>query len=191
MAQKRPDWTALYETASGQEGHFTTAQAADAGYSAPLMTYHVRKGRFVRVLRGVYRLVQFPVGEHEDLVALWLWTGRQCVFGFETALALHELSGALPAKVHLILPVSWRGRRLRIPANAVCAHADVADHERAWIGCFPATTPARTIRDCAAAHVAPDLVRQAVDEGLRRGLFVRADVAAATSYLATFNARSA
>jgi predicted transcriptional regulator of viral defense system len=186
MATKQPNWNTLYEIAAGQDGHFTTAQAGEAGYSAPLVAYHLRKGRFVRVLRGVYRLVQFPAGEHEDLVALWLWSGREGVFGFETALALHELSDVLPSRVHLILPESWRGRRLRVPARVVCVHADVADSDRAWVGCFPVTAPARTIRDCATAHVAPDLVRQAVDEGRRRGLFARADVETVERYLATF-----
>ena len=31
----------------------------------------------------------------------------------------------------------------------------------------------RTIRDCTAAHVAPDLVAQAVRDRLARGLFTR------------------
>ena len=189
MPPNPPDWSTLYEVAAGQEGYFTTSQAAEAGYSAPLVTYHLRKGRFTRVLRGVYRLVQFPAGDHEDLVSLWLWSDRSGVFGLETALALHELSAVLPSRVHLVLPESWTGRRLRVPARVVCAYADVAEHERAFVGCVPLTSPARTIRDCAATHVAPDLVRQAVAEGLRRGLFARADVEEALRYLATFGAR--
>jgi predicted transcriptional regulator of viral defense system len=186
MALQQPNWTTLYETAAGQEGHFTTGQAAETGYSAPLVAYHLRMGRFVRVLRGVYRLAQFPVGEHEDLVALWLWTARQGVFGFETALALHELSDALPSRVHLVLPESWRARRVRFPVNTACVYADVGDADRTWVGCLPVTTPARAVRDCAAAHVAPDLVRQAVSEGLRRGLFARAEVESALRYVDTF-----
>ncbi len=42
--------------------------------------------------RGVYRLVHFPVGDHEDLTAVWLWSEREGVFSHETALALHDLS---------------------------------------------------------------------------------------------------
>jgi len=49
------------------------------------------------VRRGVYRLEHFPAGEHEDLVALWLWTDRAGVFSHETALALHGLSDTLPS----------------------------------------------------------------------------------------------
>ena len=46
--------------------------------------------------------------------------------------------------------------------------ADVAAGEQAWVGAAPATTPVRTLRDCTAFHVAPDLAAQAVRDGTRR-----------------------
>src|SRR5687768_2373690 len=95
-AIKQPDWNRLYETAVGQEGLFTSLQAADAGYSAQLLVHHVRSGRVLRVRRGIYRIVHFPAGEHEELVAAWLWSERAGVFSHQTALALHELSDVLP-----------------------------------------------------------------------------------------------
>ena len=64
---KKPSWANLYETASAQEGYFTTKQAASAGYSLPLIHKHVKAGRMQRIRRGIYRLVHFPAGEHEDL----------------------------------------------------------------------------------------------------------------------------
>ena len=72
-----PRWDALYETAAAQEGHFTTAQAADAGYSSQLLRKYLANGRIARTRRGVYRLVHFPPGDHEDLVTIWLWSGRE------------------------------------------------------------------------------------------------------------------
>ncbi|MFI5301187.1 MAG: hypothetical protein ACHREM_24140 [Polyangiales bacterium] len=54
--------------------------------------------------------------------------------------------------------------------------ADVPDDERAWFGPVPATTPLRTVRDCVAQHVNPELVEQAIVDGVRRRLFTRADV---------------
>jgi predicted transcriptional regulator of viral defense system len=68
----RPNWNQLFEKAAGQEGLFTTQQAADAGYSPQLLVHHIHAGRAVRVRRGIYRLVHFPAGEHEELVAAWL-----------------------------------------------------------------------------------------------------------------------
>ncbi len=88
----------------------------------------------VRVRRGIYRLVHFPASEHEDLVVLWLWAEQAGVFSHETALALHDLSDALPGKVHLTVPASWRRRRLRVPAGLVLHFADVGDVDRASFG---------------------------------------------------------
>lgn len=98
-AAPRPDWNRLYETAAAQEGTFSTKQAAEAGYSPQLLAHHLKSGRVARVRRGVYRLVHYPAGEHEDLVAIWLWSERAGVFSHETALRLFELSDVLPSRV--------------------------------------------------------------------------------------------
>lgn len=69
-----PTWTTLYTLAAAQDGYFTTAQGADAGYSRPLLDHHVKTRRFLRVHRGIYRLRDFPPTDHEDLVVAWLWS---------------------------------------------------------------------------------------------------------------------
>ena len=183
-----PRWSRLYETAAAQEGHFTTAQAAEAGYYPQLLTKYLKNGRIVRVRRAVYRLVHFPPSDHEDLVVVWLWSDRTGVFSHETALALHQLSDALPAKAHLTLPSSWKFRRLQVPAGIVLHFADLDDADRTWAGAVQITTPARTVVDCAEAGVAPGLVKQAVDEGLHRGLFTESMLEPALEYLASFGA---
>src|SRR5438552_2033517 len=91
----KPSWDRLYETAAGQSGHVTTRQAADAGYSPQLLIKHIHAGRIVRVRRGIYRLVHYPAGEHEELVVAWLWFESAGVFSHQTALSLHGLSDAL------------------------------------------------------------------------------------------------
>jgi predicted transcriptional regulator of viral defense system len=172
-----PSWDALFEVASGQEGLFTTAQAAQAGYSPQLLQKHLHAGRIGRVRRGVYRLVHFPPGDHEDLAAVWLWSDRAGVLSHETALSLHELSDALPARVHLTVPASWRSRRLRVPRGVVLHYGDVAKDERTWVGPVPVTAPRRTLADCIAAGVAPDLVEQAIEQASARGIVPRAAAA--------------
>lgn len=116
---KRPSWDQLFETASAQDGYFSTAQAAEAGYSPQLLAKYLKSGRITRIRRGVYRLVHFPAGEHEELVIIWLWAERAAVFSHETALSMHELSDVMSAKAHITLPESWRCRRLRVPADVV------------------------------------------------------------------------
>jgi predicted transcriptional regulator of viral defense system len=173
---ERPAWDHLFEVAAAQQGLFTTEQAAAAGYSPQLLVHHVDAGRMLRVRRGIYRLVHFPAGEHEDLVAVWLWSAQAGVVSHETALSLHQLSDALPARIHLTVPSSWRRRRLRVPDDVVLHHDDIAAVDRAWVGSVPVTTPRRTLVDCARAAVAPDVLRQAARQALARGLIVRADL---------------
>ncbi len=171
-----PDWNALFEVAQSQAGYFTTRQGAAAGYSSQLLAYLGAK-KVVRPRRGIYRLVHFPVSDHEDLVVLWLWGERAGVFSHETALALHDLSDTLPGKVHMTLPASWRRRRLRVPAGLLLHFADLGDSDRASFSAVPVTAPLRTLEDCLGAHVAPGLVRQAVLQARQRGLITARDEA--------------
>lgn len=171
-----PDWDRLYETASAQAGYATLRQAADAGYSRQLVQHYIRDGRLERAGRGLLRLVHFPPAEHEDLVPLWLWSEQQGVYSHETALMLHDLSDALPGKRHLTLPAVWEARRLRLPRGVTAHFSDLPKKAFDWLGAVPVTTPLRTIRDCATDAVSEELVRQAVQQGIRRGLFDRAEV---------------
>jgi predicted transcriptional regulator of viral defense system len=181
-----PDWDRLFETAAGQEGLFTTEQAAEAGYSPQLLVHHIRRGRVIRVRRGIYRIVHFPAGEHEDLIEVWLWSRRAGVFSHQTALALHELSDALPARLHLTVPSEWRQRRLRVPAGVVLHHAGVAAAERSWLGAIPLTSVRRTLEDCARTGLSPELLRQAAQQALVRGLVRRDELAEVDAALAPF-----
>ena len=171
--QTGPDWDRLYETALAQEGHFTTQQALDAGYSSQLLMKYLNSGKIIRVRRTVYRLKHFPPGQQEDLVALWLWSDRAGVFSHETALMLHELSDVPPARAHLTVPARWRRRRLQVPAGVVLHYADVPKRDRAWVGAVPVTSPARTLADCAADYVSPDFLSSAISQALARGMVSR------------------
>lgn len=173
----KPSWDHLFDTASGQEGYFTTRQAADAGYSSQLLLKHLRAGRVSRARRGIYRLTHFPAGQHEELVTAWLWSEQAGVISHQTALALHGLSDALPAHVHLTLPSTWRKRRFRVPADVVLHHADVPADERTWFGAIPTTNPRHTLNDCAREGISPELLRQASQQALRRGLVTKAELA--------------
>jgi len=170
-----PDWGALYYIAQSQSGYFTTEQAATAGYSPQLLRKYIGNGRAMRMRRGIYRLVHFPASEQEDLVVAWLWAEQAGVFSHETALALHDLSDALPAKVYMTIPASWRRRRLRVPAGLVLHYADIGDFDRTGFSAVPVTSALRTLRDCLEANVSPELVRQAVLQARRRGLISEKD----------------
>ncbi|MCY1032815.1 type IV toxin-antitoxin system AbiEi family antitoxin domain-containing protein [Corallococcus sp. BB11-1] len=165
-----PDWDRLYEFAASQEGLFTTRQGAEAGYSPQLLQHYVRIRRVLRIRRGIYRLVHFPPGEHEDLVAIWLWAEQAGTFSHQTALALYDLSDVLPSRIHLTLPESWRHRRLRAPDVVVLHYADLSEAECRWAGSVRVTSPMRTLNDCARDALPPDLLRQATRQAMQRGI---------------------
>jgi predicted transcriptional regulator of viral defense system len=186
-----PDWDRLYEAAAGQAGYFTTHQAAVAGYSPQLLVHHAHAGRIRRIRRGIYRLVHFPADEHEHLAIVWLWSEHAGVFSHQTSLALHGLSDVLPAQLHLTLPVSWRRRRLRVPPG-VCLHfGDVTEGDRRWFGPVPVTSPTRTLDDCAADSLSPELLRGATLDALKRGLVTRSELAAVEAALTPFGGLAA
>jgi predicted transcriptional regulator of viral defense system len=183
---RSPDWDHLFEIAAAQDGLFTTLQAAQAGYSPQLLAHHLGAGRMVRVRRGVYRLVHFPAGDHEDLTVVWLWSEQEGVFSHQTALALHDLSDVLPVQVHVTLPEPWRKRRLRVPDGVVLHYGDVAERDRYWFGPVLATAPLRTLEDCAAEHLPPELLRGAALDALDRGLVARDELRAVEAALEPF-----
>jgi predicted transcriptional regulator of viral defense system len=161
-----PDHQKLYEIAEQQAGYFTAAQAQAAGFSRPLLSYHVKTGFFGRVSRGVYRLSRFPGSPHEDLFVAWLRAGPDAVISHESALAVYELSDVLPGEVHVIVPrtASRRKRGMRLHTNRL-GPDEVT--ERAGL---PITTVPRTIADVIASGVAQEQVEQAVREALQRGM---------------------
>jgi len=187
----RPDWNRLFETAATQAGLFTTQQAAEAGYSPQLLVHYVRTGKAVRVRRGIYRLVHFPAGEHEELVAAWLWSDLAGVVSHQSALALHGLSDVLPAQIHLTLPEAWRRRRFRVPADIVLHYADVPTNDRSWFGAVPTTNSRRSLNDCAKSGLSPELLQQAAQQALRRGLVTRDEIGDVETALKPFGGLTA
>lgn len=162
----------LYYTAEQQAGYFTTTQALEAGFSPSLLTYHVHTGHFVRVKWGIYRLVQFPSSQHEDLFIAWLEAGTGTVISHESALALYDLSDVLPTKVHVTVPrgASRRHPRLSLHTN------QLGPQELTSMAGLPVTTVSRTIADVATSGLAEEQVVQAVKQAIQRGLVNQIDL---------------
>ena len=133
-------------------------------------------GKVVRVRRGIYRLVHYPVGSHEGLVEVWLWSEMAGVIAGPSALSLYNLSDALPSKIHLALPENTRERRLRVPQDVVIIYADIPKADRAWWGPVPMTSVPRTLNDCARHGLSPELLMQGARQALARGLVSRGEL---------------
>ena len=163
----------LYEIADRQLGYFTAAQAKAAGVQQVRLVQLHQTGDVERVSRGVYRLTRFPIsplGQYME-AALWPQVRRPDARGIvshASALAVHGLSDASPAKVHLTLPTDVRIRRA-VPRHLALHYADLPPGDVEEIEGVPVTTPERTIRDVHADRIGPALVRQAIEDGQRAG----------------------
>jgi predicted transcriptional regulator of viral defense system len=175
VTENRPDWLGLMEAARAQAGFFTAAQAQQHHISPQVLRYRANAGWVRRELRGVYRFASAPPTPHDDLIALSLWSGEEGVFSHVTALSLHDLSDALPARVHMTVPTSWRYARFAVPEHVTLHVADLPDADIQWLGHLRVTTPARTIADCIAESVTAEWIAQAITEARRRGLVTAAD----------------
>jgi predicted transcriptional regulator of viral defense system len=174
-------WRPLFKLAAKQEGLFSARQATSVGCSQQLLGKYIASGRVERVQRALYRIVDFPAGEHEGLIAVWLWSRNEGVFSHETALFLHNLSDALPIRAHITVPTAWKTRQIRTPDDVAIYYGDVADSDRAWVGPLPVTAVRRTLYDCLRAPVAPELVAQASAQAAERGLITAAEIWSAPS----------
>lgn len=159
----------LVEVAATQSGYFSAAQALRVGYSYQSQKYHADHGNWLRVSRGVYRLPEWPVGQHEDLVRWSLWSHDRAVVSHESALSVHDLGDVNPSRVHLTVPPAFMQRAPGVVLHrGVVPDIDVDRHEG-----YTITTPLRSLLDVAAGHLDLDLLAGAVDEALERGMMTR------------------
>lgn len=159
----------LLALAATQSGYFTAAQALEAGYSYPAQGYHAKRGNWLRVERGIYRLPEWPTGPREDLVRWSLWSRGRAVVSHETALSVHELGDVDPAHVHLTVPPNFRQRNPGIVIHrADLLRDDVDEHDG-----FRVTSPLRSLLDVAAGELDLDQLEQAIAEALARGMTTR------------------
>lgn len=167
-----PNRQCLFDHAAGQLGYFTAAQAQRCGYSAALLSHHVRAGRFQRLRRGLYRISEYPSSAHEATIAAWLAVGpRKGVVSHESALELLDLADVSPNTIHLTIPRTRRG--LHAPdgvtlhtTTALPAGTAVIEREGMRL-----TEPLRTVLDAAEWGTAPEQIVLAIQQSLARGLF--------------------
>ncbi len=169
MSDTAPDLRGLETQAYQQGGYFTAPQARAHGASRQLVEHHVRRGRFERVRRGLYRVHGFPRDEHDDMREAWMAVGaRDALLSHQSALALLDLSDEIPDAVHLLVPRRRRGLR-RPPGVIIHTHPDAEAVPTVWRDGLPLSAPARTLAD-AADGLQPEQLQLAVRQALRDGL---------------------
>lgn len=174
----------LYGIAQDQHGFFTTKQAKAAGFAENTHPYHVQARNWIREYRGIYRLANFPQGERPDLMLWYLWSRNrkeipEGVYSHQTALSLADLSDTMPAKLRMTVPLRFR-RNSEIPRVLMLHYADIPESGIEMVHGVRVTKPMRTILDLLEQEEMPiALLRQALQEGLRRGIIRRGEIAEA------------
>ncbi len=166
-----------------QGGYFTAKQAISAGYTYSDQYYQIAStGNWIRVDRSIYRLRNYPLPQRDDLIVLTLLSHNrkgepQAVVSHESALAVHEISDANPARIHLTVPP---GYRKQMPPGVVLHKASLSAKDWEQRDGYRVTTPLRTILDTAATPSTWPYLTDAIYDALQKGL-VRASQLALTA----------
>jgi predicted transcriptional regulator of viral defense system len=155
----------LFETAAGQGGYFTAAQAKEIGYSYQAQAHHVTAGNWLRIDRGVFRLAEWIPGVHDELARWTLWSRGRGVVSHETALSVHGIGELESGRIHLTVPPGFTMRH-----RAVALHfADLPKADIVPMAGFTVTSPARTIIDVAPS-IDQDQLARVIDDARNAGL---------------------
>ncbi len=163
----------LYALAESQGGYFTAADAKDLGYAYPHQHFHVKRGNWTRVDRGIFRLKHFPVSSNEDLIHWWLWSRKQGVISHESAAAIYEIGDVLPRTTHLTVPQSFRKVG---PGSVILHRAQLHPTDIEMREGFAITTPLRTILDLTQGQLDPERLSLVTKDALQKGLVTRKEI---------------
>ena len=155
----------LLALASNQGGYFTASEAKDIGYSYQAQAYHRQSGNWIQIDRAIYRLLEWPPSEHDDLIRWSLWAAGRAVVSYETALATHEVGEFEAPRIHLTVPHGFR----KDDDALVLRKADLPDEDIEDRGGFRITTVARSLIDVASLAPDQDQLARAIEEALENG----------------------
>lgn len=155
--------------AGEQSGYFTAAQALRLGFSYQAQKFHVDRGNWVRVDRGLFRIPEWPISEDDQLVRWTLWSRGQAVVSHATALSAHGLGDVNPTRLHFSVPPDFHRK-----AEGLVLHlqrtpeSELEDH-----GGYRISTPSRAIAECAADGMSQEILDGAVADALAAGRVTR------------------
>jgi predicted transcriptional regulator of viral defense system len=170
MGDERDIERDLLQKASLRRGLLRRRDVLDAGFSAGTWNDRVRTGRWVRMSRGVYRVLAVPDSWEQRLLAPCLDSGG--VASHRSAAALHRLAGFSPGIVEVTV---GHGRR-RSDRHVVWHESRVLRAEDcSTVDGLPTTNVLQTLFDIGS--VAPKWqIETALDDALRRRLVSVPDI---------------
>ena len=85
-----------------------------AGFHPDVLTAFEREGKVEKIARGLYRLTDYTLGSHPDLVTASLQAPRG-VICLLSALAFHEATNEIPRSVDIAIPAGTRANKIKYP----------------------------------------------------------------------------
>lgn len=135
-----------------QKGVLRSSDLNIAGIPRIYLTRLAASGQLEKMGRGLYRLSDSPLSEHESLVAVATRV-PQAVFCLLTALQFHELTTQLPRQIWIAMPRGSHTPKIDYPPVKMIQFADEAYaqgievHERDQVA-LRVYGIAKTIADC-------------------------------------------
>jgi predicted transcriptional regulator of viral defense system len=177
-----PTDAVLAALAAGQWGVVSRRQLLDAGLTHARIGERVRRGRLVRLHRGVYAVGHAKLRREGHWLAAVRAVGPGAVLSHRDAAGLHDLRPANHASVDVTTTVHRTGGPgIRVHRTRALDDADITAVEG-----IPVTTVARTLVDLAGV-VPRDHLARAVKEAERRNAL---DVAAVEAAMARTRGRT-
>ncbi|MDR2620209.1 MAG: hypothetical protein LBC29_03685 [Propionibacteriaceae bacterium] len=169
----------LWEIALDQYGYVTTFDTVRFGVSPGELRKLASRRKLVRVFQGVYRFPEFPVSTNDQFMEAVLWARDPlAVLSHETALDVRELSDVNPNVIHVSVPKRKNLiRRKEMPGVFVVHYENLAPEQRGWWEQIPCVTAETAIDQSIVSLPRPDLLQQAIDKAVARGLINEATAA--------------
>jgi prepilin-type N-terminal cleavage/methylation domain-containing protein/prepilin-type processing-associated H-X9-DG protein len=139
----------LKEIASRQYGYFTCVQAIHSNYPYYLQTYHAKKGNWIKVTTGLFRLPGYQDSIESDFTKWCIWSRNQQdqpqgVISHNSALAFHNVTDYNPIAIHLTVPGRFQKK---IPDGLIIHKASLPISAIESQGSFMVTRFGQTLLD--------------------------------------------
>ncbi len=85
-----------------------------AGFHPDVLTVLEREKKMEKIARGLYRLTDYTLGSHPDLVTASLQAPRGAIC-LLSALAFHEATNEIPHSVDIAIPAGTRANKIKYP----------------------------------------------------------------------------
>jgi len=145
--------TNLFIIAQKQNGYFTSKQATRAGYKDNNFKYYLEKEKWLKIMRGVYFLKNYPPSDDAQYTIWSLWIGEKAdipigVYSHITALRFHNVSEVISDKLHITVPENFRINKI-IPESLVLHKKKLDKKDIQYLSGYAITTLNKTLVDLA------------------------------------------